>query len=108
MNKGDIVLVPFHFSDLTGHKYRPALILIESENDVTVCFITTQFKWESKYDISVEPSELNGLKKPSIIKLNKLATLDKELVTGLLGIREKNYIDILNRNLISLLKLKES
>jgi mRNA interferase MazF len=45
MNKGDIVLVPFPFTDLTGNKYRPALILIESEEEVTVCFITTQMKW---------------------------------------------------------------
>ena len=41
MKKGDIVLIPFPFTDLTGNKNRPALVLVESEEDITVCFITT-------------------------------------------------------------------
>ena len=45
MKKGDIVLIPFPFTDLTGTKNRPALILIDSDEDVTVSFITTQLKW---------------------------------------------------------------
>mgnify|MGYP003344528084 CR=1 FL=1 len=41
MTKGDIVLIPFPFTDLTGSKLRPALILATTEHDVTVAFITT-------------------------------------------------------------------
>jgi mRNA interferase MazF len=106
MNRGDIVLIPFPFTDLTGNKYRPALILIESEDDVTVCFITTQLKWQSEYDIAVQPTELNGLKKPSLIRLSKLATIDKDLIIGRLGVLDDQYQNMLNRNLIHLLKLK--
>lgn len=39
MNKGDIVLIPFPFSDLSGAKNRPAVILIETDEDITVAFI---------------------------------------------------------------------
>ncbi len=106
MNKGDIVLIPFPFTDLTGNKNRPAIILIESENDVTVCFITTQLKWQSDYDIAIQPTQLNGLKKPSLIRLSKLATIDKELIIGRLGILDEDYEKLLNKNLIRLLKLK--
>lgn len=106
MNKGDIVLVPFPFTDLTGNKNRPAVILIESEDDVTVCFISTQLKWQSEYDIAVQPTELNGLKKPSLIRLSKLATLDKELIIGRLGVLEIYHTDLMNKNLIRLLKLE--
>ena len=105
MNKGDIVLLPFPFTDLSGGKYRPAIVLIDSEEDVTVCFITTQIKWYSEFDISVQPSDFNGLKKVSLIRLNKIATLDKELIIGRIGILEDHYIKILNQNLIRILKL---
>lgn len=56
MNKGDIVLITFPFTDLSGNTNRPALILFDSEDDVTVCFITTQLKWKSAFDIPVQPS----------------------------------------------------
>lgn len=105
MKKGDIVLVPFPFTDLTGNKNRPAVILIESENDVTVCFVSTRLKWQSEFDIVIQPTELNGLKKPSIIRLSKLATIDKELIIGRLGELDINQTDLLNKNLIRLLKL---
>jgi mRNA interferase MazF len=107
MNKGDIVLIPFPFTDLSGNKNRPAVILIDSEDDVTVCFITTQLKWQSaEFDIAIQPSELNGLKKPSLIRLNKLTTLDKELIIGRLGVLDNHYSDLLNENLVRLLKLE--
>jgi mRNA interferase MazF len=105
MNKGDIVLIPFPFTDLSSNKNRPAIILIVSDEDVTVCFLTTQLKWNSEFDISVKPSEINGLKKESIIRLNKLATIDKELILGRIGVLEPSYIDLLNQNLIMILKL---
>lgn len=107
MKKGDIVLIPFPFTDLSGNKYRPAVILIDSEDDVTVCFITTQLTWQSEFDIALQPSEFNGLKKESLVRLNKFATIDNELIIGRLGTLENNYIELMNRNLTKILKLTE-
>jgi len=106
MKKGDIVLIPFPFADLSGNKNRPAVILIDSENDVTVCFITTQLKWRSDYDFYLEPTDLNGLKKTSLIRLNKVATIDKRLVLGKLGRISVPEMKLLNKNLIKILKLE--
>jgi len=108
MNKGDIVLIPFPFSDLSGAKNRPAVILIETDDDLTVAFITTQVKWVTEFDVLLKPSDLNGLKKVSLIRLNKLATIDKELVIGLLGYMDKTSIQLLNSNLIRAFKLEEN
>ena len=105
MKKGDIVLISFPFTDISGNKNRPAIILINSDEDITVCFVTTQLKWQSDYDIIIHPSISNRLKKTSLIRLNKFATLDKNLVIGLLGELDNNYIEILNRNLIEILEL---
>ncbi|MDP2115401.1 MAG: type II toxin-antitoxin system PemK/MazF family toxin [Bacteroidota bacterium] len=107
MSKGDIVLIPFPFSDLSGAKNRPAIILIETDDDVTVAFITTQLKWESQFDVLLQPSDFNGLKKVSLIRLNKLATIDKELVVGRLGSLEEPSMGLLDRNLIRIFRLDE-
>lgn len=106
MTKGEIVLIPFPFSDLSGNKNRPALVLIDSEDDVTVCFITTQIKWKSEFDFSIFPSDINGLKMKSLIRLSKFATIDKDLIIGRLGVLEDNYLSKVNKNLIEILKLK--
>ena len=51
MKKGDIILIPFPFTDLSGNKNRPALVLVNSELDITVAFISTQLKWKEETDI---------------------------------------------------------
>lgn len=106
MKKGDIVLIPFPFTDLTGAKNRPAVILIDSYEDITVSFITTQLKWQEKFDVRLEPSNENGLKKTSLIRLSKITTIDKELVIGKLGQLTDSEVEGVNRGLIGLLDLK--
>lgn len=105
MNKGDIVLIPFPFTDLSGLKNRPALILIAGETDITLSFKTTQLKWEEPIDVIIEPSLENGIKRTSIIRLCKIATLDKDLVLGKLGNLSKSEMATVNNNLIEIFKL---
>ena len=105
MKKGDVVLLSFPFTDLKGKKIRPALILMVSDLDVIVAFITTQFKWQNQYDIQLESDNLNGLKKTSLLRLSKITTLDKDLILGKLGELNENDIQLINRNLLELLNL---
>ncbi len=63
MPKGTLVLIPFPFTDLSGSKLRPALILAETPLDVTVSFITTQLQWQEPTDILIQPATFNGIKK---------------------------------------------
>lgn len=93
MNKGDIVLIPFPFTDLTGSKNRPALLLIPTALDITVAFISTQTQWQEPADLMLRPTVNNGLKKASLVRMNKLATLDRVLILGRLGSIESGEIE---------------
>jgi len=85
MVKGDVVLITFPFSDLSGSKLRPAVVIADNSFDVTVCFITTQLQMQEHTDLVLLPLSSNGLKMQSIVKTHKIAMLDKTLVKGLLG-----------------------
>jgi mRNA interferase MazF len=63
MNKGEIILITFPFTDLSGSKLRPALILAADKDDVTVAFITTNLQKVSNIDMFLQKSATNGLKK---------------------------------------------
>jgi mRNA interferase MazF len=102
MAKGDIILVPFPFTNLSGSKIRPALILTETHLDVTPSFITTQLQWQEPTDILLQPDIDNGVKKTSLIRLSKIATIDKILVKGKIGIVNRSQIVELNQKLIAL------
>lgn len=105
MNKGDIVLTPFPFTDLLGNKKRPALVLVDSESFVTVCFISSQINYLSKFDFILYPNESNHLKRESLVRLNKIASIDKDLIIGRIGSLNNDEINTLNFNLRGILKL---
>lgn len=105
MKKGDIVLLSFPFTDLKGKKIRPALVLVVSDLDVIVAFITTQFKWQNPYDILIEPNDLNGLKKISLVRVSKITTIDKDLILGKLGELDSLDMQSINKSLFKILNL---
>jgi len=89
---GDIVLTPFPFTDLSGNKVRPALILgiQKGSEDVTVCFISSIIpKKRYKLDLPISSKEAGfqktGLKVSSLIRVTKIATLDKVVILGKIG-----------------------
>ncbi len=108
MKKGDIVLITFPFTDLSGSKNRPALVLVNADFDVVLAFITTQSKWEDQaYSLRILPQPENGLKKASVVRLGKIATLDKDLIIGKLGSLSHDELDRVNDRLLALFELKE-
>ena len=87
-SRGDIILVPFPFTDLSSAKVRPALVLSpkkEKSLDMIVCFISSQIDVQSPHAVRVEPSAENGLKVSSLVRFDKIATLDRRIALGRLG-----------------------
>ena len=105
MKKGDIVLIRFPFTDLSGSKNRPALVLVSKQSDVVVAFITSNIIYREHLDVVREPNLQNGLKQISTIKISKIATLDKTLVLGKIRQIDSNDILKVNEGLSLLLQL---
>lgn len=105
MTKGDIILIAFPFRDLQGSKLRPAIVLAVTNLDVTVCFITTQIGWKEPTDVLLNPNSTNRLRKQSLVRTSKIATIDKTLAKGLLGKLETSELTDLNTKLKILLQL---
>lgn len=87
---GDIVLVPFPFTDQTTFKKRPAVIVSsaayhQERSDVIVMAITSQASDSPRSgEVQIREWRTAGLLKPSVIK-PVLATLSTELVLRSLG-----------------------
>lgn len=102
--KGKIVLVPFPFANLTAAKLRPALVIYEGEKDAIIVFISSQISSKlSNVDVLItkERSDFKktGLKMDSVIKLDKIATVLKDLIVGELGELDKEMRQEVNQKL---------
>ena len=80
--KGDVVVTPFPFSDLSATKKRPALVVATlTGDDIILCQITSQAVGD-RYGIPLEDDDfVNGsLRHPSNIRPNRLFTADSNII----------------------------
>ncbi len=76
--KGDVVVVPFPFSDLTQSKRRPALVLATLKgDDLILCQITSR-NVRDEYAVQLDDVgfENGSLNRPSNIRPSRLFTAD--------------------------------
>jgi mRNA interferase MazF len=89
MNIGQLVLLPFPFTDKVERKVRPALIIGTTKDqfdDVIVCAISSVIPTPlNENDIVVSPSKLNGLRVISCIKTDRIATIRSTQIVLVLG-----------------------
>lgn len=92
LHRGDVLLVPFPFTDLTGQKVRPAIIVSPDPqgDDVLLAFVssvTPARLHATDWLLNPDQPEFSaaGLKGPSVIKAGKLLTLHRALVLRRLG-----------------------
>jgi mRNA interferase MazF len=95
--KGDIVVLPFPFSDLSSSKRRPALVLADLEGeDIILCQITSKNARDNSV-IPLENSDLlsGSLSTSSNIRPNRLFTADKKIIAYTLGqISQSKYSEV--------------
>ena len=80
--KGDVVVIPFPFSDLTGSKKRPALVLADLPgDDILLCQITSQFTKDSfAIPFTNKDFLVGSLPSESNIRPSRIFTADKNII----------------------------
>jgi mRNA interferase MazF len=89
-NFGDVLLVPFPFTDQTTTKKRPTIVISsdrynQSKLDILLIAVTSQVKTPLQFgEILITEWSKSGLLKPSVIK-PIITTLEQQLVIKKLG-----------------------
>lgn len=90
LRQKQIVIVPFPFSDQSGEKKRPALIVSndgfnEKSDDVIACAITSDIS-EDAYSVQIKPGDWkDGMYSESCVKTASIFSLDKDIVLRPIG-----------------------
>lgn len=85
--KGDVVVVPFPFSDLSTAKRRPALVIAAlTGDDVILCQITSKIITDS-YALVISDSDFlsGGLRQESNIRPNRIFTANSNIILYRVG-----------------------
>jgi mRNA interferase MazF len=93
MNRGDVVLVDWPFSDLTGSKLRPAVVVqVDFLNGITDDTIYVKVQGHAygipRTEVELDPTmeTLSGLLKPCYASCKDVLTRDQALVDHHLGV----------------------
>lgn len=85
------MLVPFPFTDLSGNKRRPALVLSPEDfhdEDLILCAITSRLPERfSRWEVSLAARDMaqEELPRESVIKVGKLFTMHRKLISSRFG-----------------------
>lgn len=108
---GEIVIAAFPFTSLTGAKRRPCVVLAagDTPNDFVVAFITTTMEATRLPSATpLSPSHpawrQSGLKTASVIRADKLVTLNDSVISGAIGTLPPDVMQAVRRKLKVLLQ----
>jgi mRNA interferase MazF len=100
VKRGDVVLVDVPFTDYTGSKVRPALVVSSSgvnrAGDCILVPISSNVSNPSPWDVLAYPTDAEfkatGLHRSSAFKCGKLVTLSANLIKRRLGAAGSGYL----------------
>ena len=105
--KGDVVVIPFPFSDLSTSKRRPALVISKvTDEEVVLCQITKSNRTSDLYQVSLQQKDFEhgNLDVDSYIRPNRLFTADSNVIIKKVGkITSVKMNDVINK-LIEIVK----
>jgi mRNA interferase MazF len=109
-NRGDVVLVPFPFTDLSAQRQRPAVVLSgdrfhQSSQDVIIAAITSQ-RASLFTDYPLQDWQSAGLLGPSVVRVGKLLTVHQALIRKKLGALTVADLSEIEKRLVQVFELQ--
>ncbi|RLT43461.1 MAG: type II toxin-antitoxin system PemK/MazF family toxin [Chloroflexi bacterium] len=104
--KGDVVILPFPFSDLTGSKRRPALVIapLEAHDDLILCMITSRrARDNSAIPVGSADFQSGALPRESNIRPNRLFTAEGSIIIRLAGHLSSAKVDEVVREIVRII-----
>jgi len=100
LKPGDVVIAIFAYSDLTGTKTRPALVVstesFNQETRLTVLAMISSKQVRNRYEANIAEWRNAGLRFPSKVCLGKLITINANLVKPI-GRLSENDLGVLSK-----------
>jgi len=108
---GEVVIAAFPFTSLTGVKRRPCVVLAvgDTPHDFVVAFITTvmaaaNLPSATLISTSHPAWRQTGLKSASVIRADKLVTLNDSVISGTIGVLPSDVLAAVRSKLKTLLQ----
>lgn len=104
--KGDVVVIPFPFSDLSQAKRRPALVITDLVGDDLILCQTTSQNISDTYSISLDNNgfQSGSLKRKSNIRPNRIFTADYHIILYKIGHIKNDKLDEVIKKLIHIIQ----
>lgn len=104
--KGDVVVVPFPFSDLSISKRRPALIVAKLKgNDIILCEITSRSRGDiDSIELKQDDFQRGGLNIDSWIRTSSLFTAESSIIEYKAGRLKSEKIKEVEKKLCNIFK----
>ena len=112
IQEGQVVLFKFPQTDQAPGKLRPALVIRKlpgQYNDCLICMISSQLSQQiSDFDEIINETDTDfktsGLKITSVIRISRLAVVNKAILLGTIGIIGTERLNIIKKRLSDWIK----
>jgi len=108
--QGEIVIVPFPFSDQTGKKLRPVIVISNNEfnkysEDILVVGVTLNI-FKDRYTVFLENKDIEEgkLLAECCVKCENILKIDKEIVIKKIGKIKKETFDLVRNIILEIIK----
>jgi mRNA interferase MazF len=89
LQTGSVLLVPFPFAELTHRKVRPCVLICQTKDkysDLVIAAISSVVPDTlTENEILLHPTVTNGLRKTSVIKVDRIVTMKRDDLIAHIG-----------------------